>query len=207
MRGALVTTQLSLIAWTAGMSLGTILGVISARYRGPLDYIIRGISFIVTSIPVLVLLYWLHYPLQSLLGVVVDPFLTAALLLSVTNTLGVAAIIRHAVVTFPGEYRTAALVCGLNSWNTFRSIEFPLVLRQTLPSILQLQVVTLQATLFASLISVNELFRVSQQINALEYKPIEIYTALALFFLAICLPLNGVAALLSQRFSRDLSER
>ena len=65
----------------------------------------------------------------------------------------------------------------------------------------------LQATLFASLISVDEIFRVAQRINAVEYKPVEVYTALALFFLLVCLPLNGVALLLRHRFGHDLSER
>jgi ABC-type amino acid transport system permease subunit len=67
-------------------------------------------------------------------------------------------------------------------------------------------VTILQATLFASLISVDEIFRVAQRINAIVYRPIEIYTALAGFFLLICLPLNGLAYFLEARFTRDLSE-
>jgi len=65
----------------------------------------------------------------------------------------------------------------------------------------------LQATLFASLISVEEIFRVSQRINSTIYRPVEIYTALALFFLAVCLPINLAAAYLKKRYTRDLSER
>ena len=61
--------------------------------------------------------------------------------------------------------------------------------------------------LFASLISVNEIFRVAQQINAQIYRPVEIYTALGVLFLVVCLPLNGLALWLKARFTRDLSER
>jgi ABC-type amino acid transport system permease subunit len=60
--------------------------------------------------------------------------------------------------------------------------------------------------LFASLISVEEIFRVSQRINSLEYKPVEIYTALALFFLSISLPVNALALWLRSRFTRNISE-
>jgi ABC-type amino acid transport system permease subunit len=64
----------------------------------------------------------------------------------------------------------------------------------------------LQATLFASLISVDEIFRVAQRINARVYRPIEVYTALGVFFLAICLPMNGIALWLRRKYTRDLSE-
>jgi polar amino acid transport system permease protein len=70
-----------------------------------------------------------------------------------------------------------------------------------------LQVGMLHATLFASLISVEEIFRVSQRINSTIYRPVEIYTALALFFLMVCLPINLLAAYLKKRYTRDLSER
>ncbi len=70
-----------------------------------------------------------------------------------------------------------------------------------------IQVGMLQATLFASLISVNEIFRVAQQINSVIYKPVEIYTALGILFLAICLPMNGLALWLRQQFTRDYSEQ
>jgi len=70
-----------------------------------------------------------------------------------------------------------------------------------------IQVNMLQATLFASLISVNEIFRVAQQINSQIYRPVEIYTALGLLFLAICLPLNGLALWLKAKYTRDNSER
>jgi ABC-type amino acid transport system permease subunit len=62
-------------------------------------------------------------------------------------------------------------------------------------------------TLFASLISVQELFRVAQQINSQIYKPIEIYTALAVFFIAICLPLNLLAYWFKKKYTRNLSEK
>jgi ABC-type amino acid transport system permease subunit len=65
----------------------------------------------------------------------------------------------------------------------------------------------LQATIFASLISVGEIFRVAQRINSEVYRPVEIYTALALFFLAVCLPLHGLAQYLKKRYTRNLSER
>jgi len=154
-----------------------------------------------------VFLFWLHYPLQAILGVVIDPFYTAAAALSTINVFAVADLVRAVLADFPSQYVVAAKVCGLSDRQTLLRIQLPIIFRQILPGLLMIQVNMLQATLFASLISVDELFRVAQRINATIYKPVEIYTALAVFFLAICLPLNGLAIWLRSRFTRDLSEQ
>ena len=61
-------------------------------------------------------------------------------------------------------------------------------------------------SLFGSLISVEEIFRISQQINSQLYRPVEIYSALAILFVAVSLPLNMLANYLRNKYTRDLSE-
>jgi polar amino acid transport system permease protein len=201
-----VTLQLCLLIWTIGIVGGTFLGIAGNRWQRGVGWLVQAGSFVMASVPILVLLFWLHYPLQSMLGIVVTPFYTATVALSLVNIVSVADLVARTLRDFPMQYVTAARVCGLSTSETVRRIQLPIMLRQILPGLLLRQVNMLQATLFASLISVDEIFRVAQQINARVYRPIEVYTALAGFFLVICLPLNGVAAYLERRFTRDLSE-
>jgi His/Glu/Gln/Arg/opine family amino acid ABC transporter permease subunit len=207
LNGLLVTLQLCLVIWTAGLVLGSTLGIAGAKWFHSIGIPSRVLSFILSGVPVLALLFWLHYPLQDVLRVVINPFYTAVAALSVINILAVADTVRGVLRDFPVQYIVAAQVSGLSPVQTLLHIQFPIVLRQVIPSLLQIQVNMLQATLFASLISVDEIFRVAQRINAVVYRPVEIYTALALLFLSICLPLNGLALWLRNRFTRDLSER
>jgi len=204
--GLLVTLKLCLVIWSAGILIGTILGYLGSKYRKGVGKFSASSSFILSGIPVLILLFWLHYPLQSILSISIDPFYTAALALSIINIFAVADLVRTSLINFPEQYSLAAKVCGLNQRQTFIKIEFPIILRQIIPTILNLQVNMLQLTLFASFISVEEIFRVSQRINAIIYRPIEVYTALAIFFLIICLPLNGLAIWLKNKYTRDISE-
>jgi len=138
--------------------------------------------------------------------VVINPFITAAVTLSIVNIVAVADLVRTQVDDFPKQYLTAAKVCGLSPAKTVRYIQFPIIFRQILPGLMLLQVTMLHTTLFASLISVEEIFRVAQRINSSIYKPVEIYTALGVFFLLICLPINGLALFLRAKFTRNLSE-
>ena len=205
--GLTVTLKLCAVVWTSGLVLGSLFGIAAARFPKSVGWPVRGAGFVLGGMPLLVFLFWLHYPLQSLLNVVIDPFYTASFALSVVNIFLVCDIVRHAVADFPRQYVIAGEVCGMNRRAILRHIEAPLILRQILPALLTAQVTMLQCTLFASLISVEEIFRVAQRINSTIYRPVEIYTALGILFLAVCLPLNGLALWLKHRFTRDLSEQ
>lgn len=191
--GLLVTLELAAIAWLTGLIVGTALGILASRYRRQVGYPLRGLSFTLAAIPPIVILYWAHYPLQTALDVIINPFITAAGTLSLINVVMVAEIVRTALDGFRNEYKIAAQVSGMTRMETLRYVELPLIARQVMPSILASQVLILQSTLFASLISVEELFRVAQRINSTIYRPIQIYTALAGFFLLSCLPIYVLA--------------
>ncbi len=206
-KGLSVTLQLCAIIWSCGLILGGALGVAASRFPKSVGIPARLISFLLGGIPLLVFLFWLHYPAQAMFHVVIDPFYTAAFTFSIVNLFGVADIVRGALSDFPRQYMTAAQVTGLTRSQTVFRIQLPLILRQIIPPLMLLQVTMLHITLFASLISVEEIFRVAQRINAQIYRPIEIYTALGLFFLAVSLPINGVALWLRARFTRDTSEQ
>ncbi len=206
-KGLKVTVQLAAIVWGLGLTGGIVLGILADRYRRVVGKIVFLVSLILSSIPILVFLFWAHYPLQVLMNKVFDPFFTASWVLALVNIFAVTEAVRNTLANFPEQYAIAARVCGMKNRDIVWHIKLPIVLRQLIPNLLTSQVVILQATLFASLISVEEIFRVSQQVNASVYKPVQIYSALAVFYLIICLPLNGLAVWLKAKYTRDLSER
>jgi polar amino acid transport system permease protein len=205
--GLKVTFYLCLIIWSAGLVLGTALGVLSQGYKSTVGILVRIIAFFLSGVPVLVFLFWFHYPFQQMIGKNFDPFITTAFTISLINIFSVSGIVRNAINDLPSQYTEAAKVCGMNSRQRLWKIDFPIIFRFVLPSFLITQINMLQLTLFGSLISVNEIFRVSQQINSQIYQPVEIYTALGVFFLIVCLPINGLALYLKAKYARDISER
>jgi len=205
--GLLTTLKLCLFIWPIGIVVGTALGIAGARWKFAVGLPSKASSFILSGIPILVFLFWLHYPLQSILQVVIPPFYTAAIALAIVNVFLVADLIRGVLNDFPTQYIMAAQVCGLPHRQIVTRIQLPIIFRQVIPNLLFVQVGMLQATLFASLISVDEIFRIAQRINSEVYRPVEIYTALAVLFLIVCLPMHGTAYWLKARFTRNLSEQ
>ncbi len=204
--GLSVTLRLNLVIWSVGIGIGTLLGIASVRWPSTIGLITRVFSLVFIGVPFLVLLFWMHYPLQVLLGVVWDPFFTAALTLSSINVLLVADLVRGVLKDFPKQYLLVGRLAGLSSWKIAWEIQLPIALRQILPSLLLVQIVMLHGSLFASVISVEEVFRVAQRINSRIYRPVEIYSLLAIFFLMATLPLYGLASWMRRKFTRDLSE-
>ena len=200
------TFALASIIWSVGLLVGGLIGVIASRSR-VLGGTMRALAFTATGIPILVLLFWLHYPLQYELGVVIDPFYTAATAIAAVNVIAVADIVRGALRSFPRQFIEAGRVCGMQRGEILRYIQIPIVMRDILPPLLNLQVVMLQSTLFASLIGVTEVFRAAQRVNALVQRPVIVYSSLAIFILAVSLPINGLAWHLARRYGRDYSDR
>ena len=205
--GLFVTLKLCLITWITGLLIGGLFGVLSAKWKKFIGLPIRTLSFVLSGIPILVFLFWLHYPAQSMLNIVVDPFFTAAAMLTILNIFAVSEIVRGGIINLPNQYIEVAKISGLSNKKRILKVEFPLIFRHIFPSLLITQVNMLHMTLFASLISVEEIFRVAQRVISIEYKPVEIYTALGIFFLIVSLPLNGIALYFKNKYNRNLSER
>jgi ABC-type amino acid transport system permease subunit len=204
--GLKTTLMLCVYIYPIGLVIGTLIGSISYKFKNTFGILTRILSTLVAATPILVILFWLHYPMQYMLDVVIDPFVTSVVAISIVCVFLISDIIYNSLVDFPMQYVSAARVCGLKNSEIVTKIQLPILFRQVLPSIINILVIVLQTTLFTSLISVNELFRVSQQINSDIYRPVEIYTALGIFYVGICLLIFGIAHLIKIRFTRNLSD-
>jgi polar amino acid transport system permease protein len=201
LQGFLTTLALLGCIIAIGVPIGTLLGIIGGRYDPEVSKLIKSLRFITKVIPVLVLLFWLHYPLQALLGIVVNPFWTTIAALGTINAIATAHVITTELELLPKSYREAASTLGMSKTQVIRYIELPLLLRRSLPQLLLNQAAMLEYTLFASLISVPEIFKVAQQINAMIYRPIEVYSLLVIFFFIILAPLHLLISWLQRKYA------
>ncbi len=205
--GFVVTLELLALTSLIGTVIGVSLEWICYRLEGGARRIVDGLAFCISAIPALVILFWLYYPAQSLLGISASPFWTALTALILINSFAVYRIVADAVRDFPKQFIATALVCGLNGRQIVRYIQVPLLLRAALPRWIDQQVVILQTSVFASLISVEEIFRAAQRINSKIYEPVIIYTAMAVVFLVTAGSAMYAAKYLRTKFYRDFSER
>jgi His/Glu/Gln/Arg/opine family amino acid ABC transporter permease subunit len=198
--GLLITLKIVALSWVLGIFFGILIGILCSEFKYWIGKPFTVLAFILSSIPVLVLLFWFHFPFQDLIHKVIDPFWTIVFVLALVNTFLTADLIRSTLNNFPKEYIESAKVLHLTRLQTFKKIQLPIILKSILPSLLTIQVNILHLSLFGSFIAVPELFRVAQDINSQIYKPVEIYSFLALFFLFILLPINILIYYLKKKY-------
>lgn len=207
LQGLGVTLKLCLLVWFIGIFVGTAFGVLSAKYNRSFGLITKIISTVISGVPVIVLLYWLYYPMQQQLQIDIPAFNIAVFAFSFVNVFMVADLVKNAIKDLPNQYLLAAKVSGLSEKTILTKIQIPLIFKQLLGPVLLVQIAMLHNSIFASLINVDEIFRQIQRINAMVYKPIELYTALAMFFIIITVPLTLIAYYLKRKYAKDYSER
>ena len=186
-----------------GIPAGVCVGVIGGRYLHAIEIVIDAFQFLTKVIPVLVLLFWLHFPLQAILGIVINPFWTTVVALGFINFVATAFIVKNELGLMPRSCRDAGATLGMSNIQIVRYIELPMMFRRIVPEIVLNQAVMLEYTLLASLISVPELFRVAQTINAIIYDPVAVYSLLVVFFLVIFVPLNFFSSFLNRTCKMD----
>ena len=206
-KGFIITFKLVALTSLLGTFFGLLFELLCNYTNIFLRRIIDLIALSLSSIPALVLLFWLYYPAQSLLNISMSPFTTALTALILINSFTVYRITSDAIHEFPKQYISTAVVCGMNRWAIIRYIQAPLVFRAMIPRWIDQQVIMLQTSVFASLISVEEIFRVSQRINSVVYQPVIIYTSMAFIFFLTAGSSIYLANYLRKKYSRDFSER
>ena len=97
----------------------------------------------------------------------------------------------------------AADALGLPYLDTMRFVIFPQALRRSLPAIGNQLVITLKMTSLVSVIGVSEILRRGNELAVTEYRPLEIYSFIALEYLVLVLVVSAGVRKLERKLGAD----
>lgn len=154
---------------------------------------IQHILSIFGTVPVLAIMFWLHYPAQQVIDKLWSPFISATISLGLVNATSVATILIKSIDNMNPKFIMTARMATESNWTLYTVILIPTILISSLPALILSQIAIIHGTMFASLISVSEIFRVAQQINAIENRPVELFSIIILFYTFTCIPIIAIA--------------
>lgn len=192
---------ISVIIWITWWIIWAYSAISSKKFKTIIDIIY--LFFI--SIPIIILLFWFHYPLQIILDVNIDPIYTVILSLWIINILWVYKIIYNKLEFIQKKYSEFWSILWIEKKFIRSKIEYPLLFRKSINEILSYELNILHMTLFASLIWVNDIFRIAHKINASSYQTVEIYTFIWIIFLFISLTVHLLIYYLKKKYNYDYS--
>jgi His/Glu/Gln/Arg/opine family amino acid ABC transporter permease subunit len=194
-----MTLVISLVSLLASIVVGLIVAL-GRRSRT------RWISFpaatyceLFRDTPVLVQLFWVYYVLPVLTGVRLSAFTAVVIGLSLNSGAFLAEIFRAGIQAVPRGQIDAARVLGMNRTLTMRRIVLPQAIRIVLPPMGNDFVALIKFSSLASTFAVGEITRKATELSSFTFRPIEIFTFIALVYFFICWPLSMSIRYLEKR--------
>lgn len=190
--GTLVTLQLAIVSTIFGLVGGSLLGVARLSSKAWLRWLSRAYIDFFRGTPLLVQIFMIYFGIPGLLQglglqFTFNRFLAAVLALSLNSAAYIAEIVRAGIQSIDPGQTEAAQSLGLNANKTMRFIIFPQALRRMLPPLGNEFITMLKDTSLVAVIGFEELFRQGQLIVATNYRPFELYAAVAVIYLILTL--------------------
>jgi polar amino acid transport system permease protein len=114
-----------------------------------------------------------------------------------------AEIFRGGIDAIPRAQLDSARAIGLTPWQSLRLVVLPQAVRIALPAVAGQLVSLVKDSSLLSVIAISEFTLAAQEVNAFTYSTLESYLPLAIGYLALTLPLSGLARWLERRLRYD----
>ena len=211
LKGTWVTVQQALLS----LMISFVIGLIGAAGCLSKNRLVSGVATIYTTIirgiPDLVLMLLIFYSMQLWLNSLTDwleweqidinPFAAGAATIGFIYGAYYAETFRGAFLAVPKGQIEAAVAYGMTSWQVFRRILFPQMMRFALPGIANNWQVTLKATALVSIIGLSDVIKATQLAGKATYQFFYFTMIAAIIYLLLTTLSNFVLMWLERRYS------
>lgn len=182
-------TRLTLYIAVLGLLGGLVLGLLAGLMRAYGNKLLSGIALVyieaIRGTPIVVQVMFLYFVLPLLAGLRIDPIAASVLAIMVNSGAYIAEIVRGAFLSVPKGLSEAGQAMGMPMWRVLLFVVGPVAFRRAVPALGNQFIVSLKDTSLFIVIGVGELTRQGQEIIATNFRAVEIWTAVALIYLAL----------------------
>jgi polar amino acid transport system permease protein len=195
-QGLGVTVLYTVITVVAGLAIGLLTGIL--RTMGPrwVSIPVRGYIEVFRCTPLLV---WVYYALPVLIGVDMSAATACFLTLSLYAGSFYAEIFRGGIEAIDRGQWEAGHAIGMRESRIFRRIVLPQAIQVMVPSFINQTIIQLKNTSLVSTVAVGDLLYQGSVITAASYRPLEVYTTIAVLYFVVLFPLTLIADQMERR--------
>jgi len=186
-----------------GSLIGLVVGIIRLRRPRVIDWLLIAYIELFRCTPLLVQIIWFYYAFPVVLGVNIPAHVAAMGVLSLYGGAFYAEIVRGSIESVSRGQWDAARALGLRPWRVLRLVILPQALKPMLAPYVNQSVTQLKNTSLVSVIAVPDLVYNATLINADTYRPLEVYTIVALIYFAILFPATLIGRRLESGMTYD----
>jgi polar amino acid transport system permease protein len=190
MSGLQMTLLISATALVFAMIGGLLLALVDMSRYLALRAIGLAIGEVIRNTPILVQLLWVYYVLPIVFNIRISSLAAILIGLSLYMAAFMSEVYRSGIQAVPKGQREAAQVLGLTPFQSFRRIVLPQAIRFTLPPLASNFVQLIKFSSLGAVISVTEITRRGMELSSSTFRPLEIFSFIAVVYFLICWPLS-----------------
>lgn len=183
--GAQMTLLIAGLGLLGGFVIGFVAGLCRAYGNAFLNLVAQVYIELIRGTPMVVQVMFLYFALPILAHIRIDAVTAAVAAIMVNSGAYLAEVVRGAFLSIPKGLTEAGLAMGLPMHKVLLKIVGPLAFRRLIPPLGNQCIVSLKDTSLFIVIGVGELTRKGQEIISGNFRAVEIWTAVALFYLVI----------------------
>ena len=200
-KGFAVTLWVSLLVVSLSLIAGVLLGVGLVYGPAPLRWAVRIFSDTIRGIPILVQLFYIYFVFPEI-GIQLSAFEAGVIGLGFAYSCYMAEVFRSGIEGVDPGQTEAAQSLGMSRVKILWRVVLPQAFKIALPPYGNTCVMLLKDTSQASIITVAELSFQGKLIASSTFKNTEVFTLVALMYLAMCVPLILIVGRLEKRMAR-----
>lgn len=194
----------TVIISVASMAIGLLLGLVVAVARLSPLRILRWPAYFYTEVfrtlPLLVLLIWMHWTIPILSGITWTALTTSIVAFSLNLGAFAAENFRAGLMSIAPGQRQAALALGMSQGQALRRVLLPQAVARVIPPTGSLWVGLFKDTSLVSVIAVPDLMYQGRILSTNLFRPMEILTAVAVIYFILTYPQARFVDYLYRRF-------
>lgn len=204
-----VVITLYLAAMT--MLLGTTIGVTTAGLRltrfKPISYPITLYVEFFRGTPALVQIVWIYYCLPIITGLQISGIFSVIIAMSLNTGAYMSEVFRAGIQGIEKGHREAALSLGMSKGQTFRRIVLPQAAYRMIPTAGNVFVSAIKLSSLASVVGMHELMRQGQSLITYSFRPLEVFTVVAVMYFCLTYTTSLGLMYLEYRFAWKKREK
>lgn len=188
--GLLYTLLFTVVCVVLGLLVGLVTGLGRLSTNPYITAPLRAYIEVFRCTPVLVQLVWFYYALPVLTGLELSATAAATLCLTLYGGAFYSEIVRGGIISIDPGQTEAGKALGMTRLQLLRRIVLPQAFKKMVPPLMNQSIMQLKNTSLLSVLAVPDLLYQGQVIAHDTYRPLELYTFIAIAYFAVLLPVT-----------------
>lgn len=191
--GAAKTVLITSFSLVAGFVIGGLLAIAYHLVPSFLRWIIWLYVEVFRNLPLIVLLFWVHFGLPGLTGYPSSALESGFLALTLQSSAFLTDITRAGIQAVPRGQSEAAKALGLPLASRWGDVILPQALTIMIPPLTNVALSFLSASSLLTVLQVGELMTMATRVSDFSFKPIEVMTLAAVIYFTMNLVVGRIA--------------